>query len=538
MKIATLLLLNLFVLCAAVAQESNTEEIYKKWVEGCEDFYPNPDNPLYKELLKAPDGDLFFLKGLHHAKDPIRRLSRKALAELKTDRSFERLVEGLKNPNMFYREKCVEVLGDFGQPRCISSLLKVLAEDTETQVRADAAYALRNYKDEKVEAALLKALTDDAGVAPTAASSLGQLSSEKAIEPTYELIRKIEKDQLREVAVFGLVGNKNKGAVKYLVKLLEEFAKRNDVWGERLLSPVESALVGYAKRTEKVLGPVPDTIEQWYDWWEKAESLFENNMELKVKEETAPEYKVEDFGSEPNDLAFTIALDAKEYCSGDPIRLDVWLRNASNKPYRTVLPRLPSWNQTMAFGVYLKRVGEKPEDILSIEPSDYYEGSYWHPGFKVLSPGQEFHSSVCLQDLLRYHKICSLPEGSYELRISFDSSKFPGWQVKKPEVVHHWKAEPVKFTIKGKLRTDPKELLGVIGEKTGMKWLESDLTSRRIERRQLAWKTVEAYGDSRLTTFLQKLVAEKDKKFTDYIQPANLRPFYPGQAQAEPGPEK
>ena len=188
----------------------------------------------------------------------------------------------------------------------------------------------------------------------------------------------------------------------------------------------------------------------------------------------------------------------------------------------------------MAFGIYLKRDGEKSEDILCIEPSDYCEGSYWHPGFKVLSPGQEFHNSVCLQQLLRYHKIWPLPEGVYELRISFDSSKFPGWQVKEPEVVHHWKAEPVGFTLKGKPRTDPKELLRVIGKKTGMKWLESDLTSRRIERRRLAWKTVQAYGDSRLTAFLQKIVTEKDKKFTDYIQPERLRPFYPGQAQSEP----
>jgi hypothetical protein len=510
----------LFPISFVLAQDNEAgtsneaEQIYKEWVETYKGIKVDPLNPLYLKLLKLPEGDLFFLKGLHHTKDPIRRLSRRALAQLKTDRSFDAFVLGLRDKNMFVREKCLYVLGDFRQPRCIPIILKMLSKDPEPQIRHNAAYLLRKYKGDKVEAALLKALRDNEWVAVTAAQSLGFIGSEKAIEPNYELVQKVERDSMRENAIGGLCVNKNKLAVDFLVKLLQRFSERSDSWGKRYVLLIETHLIRYYNITSKTIYPVPDTVEQWQDWWLKAKPLFAKNMKLKAKEKRKSEFKSEDFGKDPADLSLTTSVDSREYRMGDPIRLNISMRNRSGKPYSIIRPRLPSgWWPTMAYGIQLKRFEKHPEVIINIAPSGSYQGSYGGPPrFENLEPGREFQDSICLQYFLHGQKVWPLSDGSYKLTIFFDPSKFPQIKPKETEFIHKWTAPTIVFEIKGKPRSDPKELLRIIGEKTGLKWLKTDLTSRRADRRKIAWTAVYEYGDSRLTPLIDEIINERSGK--------------------------
>ena len=218
------------------------------------------------------------------------------------------------------------------------------------------------------------------------------------------------------------------------------------------------------------------------------------------------------------------AADAKTYRVGDPIRLDLQLKNTSKKPYMLVDPRMPSgWYPTMAFGVRLTR-DNKP--LLQIQPSDFYQGSYsGPPGFKTLPPGKSFHNSICLQHWLDWQLNLPLPEGNYELAIAFDSNKFAGMQATGVELAHRWDAKPITFTVRGAMRTDAIEILKLVGEKAGEKYIQSDLISPNAARRNWARSTIWEYGDSRLRPYLEKIESEhkaiygEDRSDLDRLSP-------------------
>src|SRR6478736_4023521 len=97
MLLATTLALGPVVWCAAQAERSadhtQTAAAYKEWVSACKDTgMPDPNEPHFRNLLALPDADLFFLDGLHHQKQTVRRTSVQALTLLKTERSYKALV--------------------------------------------------------------------------------------------------------------------------------------------------------------------------------------------------------------------------------------------------------------------------------------------------------------------------------------------------------------------------------------------------------------------------------------------------------------
>ena len=525
------------LICVSMAGEdpggvgAGTQELYEKWTGSVAGIAVDPKNPYYLKLLERPDADLAFLRGLHHTKDPVRRLSRSGLATLKTGRSFDVLVRALEDRNMFVRERSLYALAAFAQPRCVPVLLKVLKGDPEPQLRRDAAYVLQDYGGKEVVQALLSALQDQERVATTAAYSLGKQTAEQAVKPPFDLILKAQNRRMRHTALDGLRQQKHKSTIPLLLELMVRLPEIDRVWGKMMANKIDGDLVVYAKRTEKTLGPPPDTVEQWRAWWKKAEPLFGENMELQQKPETARDYKPEDFGTRPEELGLSISLDAKSYRIGDPIRMDISLRNGSKQPYRVILPHVPSpWWSTMAYGVRIERVTEQPKVVLDVAPSGFYQGSYsGAPPFKTLPPGQTFRDSICVQHWLRGKKVWPLPEGEYALAISFDSSKFPHVNPKGIEVVHCWSAPAAKFTVAGAARRDPKELLRIIGEKNSMPWISTDLTSSRRSRKAAAWRAVREYADSRLTPLLRTLTGKQD--LSRDLRWGPLRTFKPANQQ-------
>lgn len=525
------------LICASTAGEdpggvsAGTQELYEKWTGSVAGTRIDPKNPHYLKLLDRPDADLAFLRGLHHKKDPVRRLSRSGLATLKTDRSFDVLVRALGDSNMFVRERSLRALGAFAQPRCVPVLLEVLKGDSEPQLRLDAAYVLQDYGGKEVVQALLGALQDQERVATTAAYSLGKQNAAQAIKPVFDLILRARDGRMRGTALGGLRQQRHKEAIPLLLELMERLPAIDLVWGKGMARAIDGDLLAYAKLTESTLGPPPDTIEQWRDWWGKAEPLFAENMTLQQKPETTRDYRAEEFGTRPEELTLSISLDAKSYRIGDPMRMDISLKNGSKQPYRLILPHVPSpWWPTMAYGVRLERVMEQPKVMLDMAPSGFYLGSYsGAPPFETLPPGQTFRDSICLQHWLRGKKVWPLPEGEYALAISFDSSKFPGVNPKGIEVVHWWSAPAAKFTVAGAARRDPKELLRIIGEKNSMPWLSTDLTSRRRSRKAAAWGAVREYGDSRLTPLLRTLTGKQD--LSGDLRWGPLRTFKPANQQ-------
>ena len=110
------------------AEEEATDPLYHHWVSQYRpvgpSWKPDENDPMFVELLRRTDADLFFLQGLRAVSDPVRRLSRLALGRLKTDRSFESLVQQTHSKNMFVRESAVETLAEFRQSRCVPILLR------------------------------------------------------------------------------------------------------------------------------------------------------------------------------------------------------------------------------------------------------------------------------------------------------------------------------------------------------------------------------------------------------------------------------
>ena len=162
--------------------------------------------------------------------------------------------------------------------------------------------------------------------------------------------------------------------------------------------------------------------------------------------------------------------------------------------------------------------------VLDITPSGFYVGSYAGPPvFRCLHPMEAFHHSVCLQGWLRHQRVFPLPPGTYALTISFDSSQFPGIRPVGPERTGLWTSPTVTFTVSGSARTDPVDLLDLIAQKVNKRWLRTDLTSRRSDRREEAWTVVYEYGDTRLVPLLEKEMGADTMK--DGLKWGPLREF-------------
>ena len=244
--------------------------------------------------------------------------------------------------------------------------------------------------------------------------------------------------------------------------------------------------------------------------------MLGDDLQLKAAPGKARQYPEAEFAKAPEAIELRASVDAKSFRVGDPIRLDLELENHSKSPYSVVLPHLPSgWSPTMAYGIRLTR---GTTVLLDLAPSDFYQGSYsGPPPFQAFAPGEVFRSHISLQSFLRGEVDLPLPEGEYELVIAFDSSKFADIRPVGVQLVHRWEARPVKFTIKGEARDGPGRALHLIGQKSGLPWIEDDLLSPQLGSGENAWRAVFEFGDSRLSPLVEKFEREHPKEAATII---------------------
>lgn len=307
----------------------------------------------------------------------------------------------------------------------------------------------------------------------------------------------------------------------------KRFEGKEDVRSLVLRNETHARLIDCLREAQPALGPLPDeNLDEWQDYWQRAEPLLTDDLRLQVPAPPRPpeHYQPEQFAKNADAVTFTATVDAATYRVGDPIQLQLTLTNHGAKPVAVVMPRLPSgWWPTMAYGIRLQRGNTV---LFDLAPSDFYEGSYsGPPNFETLAPGASFHSTICLQHWLDYRLDMPLPEGDYQLTLTFDSSKFAGIRASGVQLLHRWTAPPVSFSVRGEARTDPDDLLAMVATKTGIKFLREDLISSNLQRYEPAWRTVLQYGDSRLAPLVNKIEAELRLQHRNQSYINGLRPY-------------
>jgi hypothetical protein len=503
----------LVVLCAlcltgvARAEDESTEALYTRWAAKCHGRTGSPisdeEAQLFRELLTRKDADTFFVQGIHAKSEAVRWQSRIALAKLKTDLCFQAFAQLAHDPNPSVRMQAVRALEGFREDRCVPILLNVLQKDIDLQIRREVAATLRLFPAEKVKAGLLEALKNDPPVAVDAAHALAFLGVPEAIEPTYQLVLATKGNRQHLDLLSALSFHRHKRAVTHLVDLCAKLAKEDEVGTQVQLARMEGFLTRYVLQAYDEVGPVPETGEQWRDWWTAAEPLFTDDMQLKKPVVVPPEQ----LGKDASQLEFRIVLDAKTYRPADPIAIDFSLHNRSSSPLRTIPPVTNWWWPTMAYGILLERIDDSALKLFESKPSGYYMGSYsGPPSFQTLVAGQTLSHRNCLHNWMRWQSPnhWPLPEGKYRLTITFDNREyvFATARAKEGELLHQWQASPVEFTIQGDPRTDTKELLGLIAEKSKSRFLVTDLDSKNEDRQRRARYIVAKWGDDRLAPLL------------------------------------
>jgi hypothetical protein len=510
---------------------ATTAKLYARWVQSADQVAAGDQrtNPLYRQLLEMPDADLVFFQGAYGPSGNWARiLCEESLAVKNTDRTFAAAVQRLDDARLPYqRVRAVEVYGLFPRPMVVTKSMQILANDPDVLIRERAAHALTHHPGNTVEQALLHALgrQENRTIDPAIAGFLGKLNCAAAVQPIAHLLKAESDSQKRDWYRNALRRIHRKAVVPILIDEYADLISKKPATGtveSFYADELRTTLAIYANLTTRRFGPLPDTLEQWRDWWTQAGPLFDEWMELKhpfAPPPPPPHYPPEAFIQAPEKIDLSISLDAHTYRTGEPVRLEMEMVNEAHAPQRALPAHLPSsWWAVMGFGVTLKRDGRTILEFSPSSPSTMI--SYAAPTFQTMPPGHPFRSTVCLQHWLSEEPgglELPLPEGSYELKIVFDSSTFPGLKAKGKEVLGRWETKPVRFTVSGPPRTQANEILAVIARKADIRWLQTDLTSRVPERRRRAWKAVEDYGDSRLEAFVKKIEAEKPDS-VEYIR--------------------
>jgi hypothetical protein len=521
-SIARLTLLTLASTCLAVAPtlddglpplSPQSQQAVDRFTKGYKDSIVTREADLDAALVAAveatPDPDVAFFRAINpNARDWPTLKAFKELRRLNTQRTLNAALLRLKSKNWGDRGNAVWLISAFNLPPCVPTLLDSLQHDPFSQVRADAARALSNYTDPAIEPALLAATQEkEPNVVSYAFESLAKIKSAAALPILIQRMNAIDDPQSRKPFLEDIGSYHTKQSTEVMLAEYNRLAGHTDGWNGRLRKDAyDSIFYGLpdVRPLTATLGPVPDDIPaEWNAYWKKLEPLLTDDMKLKPT--ALPQtWADSDFATDPKGLTLTATLDAKTFRVGEPIRLDLTLANTTDKPYRTVVPNLPSaWWGTMAFGIKLTHNGKA---ILDLAPSDMYEGSYsGAPQPVTLQPHDVFRSYVCLQYWLVNDVSTPLPEGDYDLSIAFDSNKYAMIRSTPPEILARWDAAPLHFSIKGDPIMDPQKLLDEIAAKSGQPNFKDDLASQTPDRGTPAWRFIYEFSDTRMTNLLRTL---------------------------------
>ena len=350
--------------------------------------------------------------------------------------------------------------------------------------------------------------------------------------PADELqLHEMRADEHRhEAAIHAAAARPGRASVEFLLRELTWLSARDPQHEQFLTQLVKEKLVkSYRPAVDRFRptadpAPHPETLAQWADWWKTTAPTLNDDLSPRQVPVDVERYVDSDFAEDPKKVTLSAEVDASEYRVGDPVRLTLRMRNTSDRPQRLYLPFVPSgWYPTMAYGVRLTR---DRNPLIDLAASDYYVGSYsGPPDWHVLAPGETFEDSVCFQHWLQHVIDLPLPEGAYELTVTFDPSRFAGIRRNGGGSLHPWEAAPVRFRIRGAPRRDPGEILKLVAQKAGLKWLHEDLHGERSDRRDVVWRAIHEYGDSRLRPFLEEFEKDEPDKRYHWSRPEHLRPF-------------
>jgi HEAT repeats len=469
-----------------------------------------------KELLAQSDADLCLLdvidnhgivNGAGNASAYWSAL--KALGELDTDRTLNIVAGRLHSDDLFDRAEAVQVLSGFAKrAKCVPILVDILEHDNSPIVKSAAIQSLKGHRDSNIETVLIRAVEKNrGGVSIAATSALADMDSDVGVPAVVNLLLDTRDEQLLPVLFGSLRGFHKKAIVEALLFKWESFEYRPGK--QKTLADRNASLVmgDSFEAADCVFAPKPgDHFRDWQTWWTKAEPILTEELKIRNQlQDSDRNYADSEYGHSTNDLELQISVDQSTFRVGDPIRLDLKFTNKSDMPYRVVLPKPPSgWVPTMAYGIRLVR---DEEILLNIEPSEHYIGSYsGPPPFETLGPKRDFRSSVCLQYFLRRNAKQTLKDGHYKLDVTYNSAKYAGIHAKNTELIGSWQGKPITFEIKGQERTDPKEILQLIAEKTELPYLAEDLKSPIFARRERAMRAIFPYGDLRLSKDILNLL--------------------------------
>jgi HEAT repeat protein len=161
------------------------------------------------------------LKALEDSDKDVRRNAAETLANIGTETAIAGLLKALEDSDNYVRRKAAEALGNIGTETAIAGLLKAL-EDSDDDVRWKAAEALGNIGSETAILGLLKALAhSDEDVRGNAAFAFGNIGSETAIAG---LLKALEhsSEGVRGKAVEALGNIGSETAIPGLLKALED----------------------------------------------------------------------------------------------------------------------------------------------------------------------------------------------------------------------------------------------------------------------------------------------------------------------------
>ncbi|MCC4771564.1 DUF4062 domain-containing protein [Methanosarcina sp. DH2] len=135
------------------------------------------------------------------------------------------IIRALKDKDVFVRRTAAESLGNIKSEKAVKPLINLL-KDEDGSVRFDAAESLGNIKSEKAVQPLINALKDEnENVQWSAANALGNIKSEKAVQPLINLL-KDEDWSVRWNAAEALGNIKSGEAVQPLINLLNDEDER------------------------------------------------------------------------------------------------------------------------------------------------------------------------------------------------------------------------------------------------------------------------------------------------------------------------
>ncbi len=152
----------------------------------------------------------------------LRKKAIEMLAFIKPENIINTLIKDLEDKERSVPFSAAYTLGEIGSEKAVDLLIKLLATNKDSDVRWCAAYALRNIRSEKTVEELIKLLktSKENDVRGNAAITLGCIGDEKAIKPLISLLTTDKDSYVRANAVYALGSIESKNVVGRLIKLL------------------------------------------------------------------------------------------------------------------------------------------------------------------------------------------------------------------------------------------------------------------------------------------------------------------------------